>query len=432
MAGEDPIDADAAEPRLALLRQLGPGLVTGAADDDPSGIATYSQAGAQFGLNMLWTVVACLPLMIAIQSICARIGAVTGRGLAANIKQIFPAWFLILLVVLLVVANTINIAADIAAMGEAAVLTAPGLDAHIYVAGFAALSLLLQVFVPYHRYVGVLKWLTLALLAYVAVIFTVQIDWSQVALRTVMPQIAANKDSLTMLVAILGTTISPYLFFWQSAQEVEDITDAANSSVMLKAHPAEARRVLRRISVDTVVGMAFSELIAFFIILTTAVTLNVHHITDIDSASKAAEALKPIAGPFASLIFSLGIVGTGLLAIPVLAGSAAYAVAETLGWSEGLNHKLLEAKRFYGLIALATLGGLALSFTPIDPIKALVWSAVVNGVVAAPIMAVTMLVVVRKDIMGAFTATGLQRVVGWIATAAMAAAAIGMIVLMLI
>ena len=424
-----------ADSAVVVIEQLGPGLITGAADDDPSGIATYSQVGAQFGLNMLWAVVFALPLMIAIQSVAARIGSVTGKGLAANIKQVFPRWLLMVLVLLLLIANIINIAADIAAMGAAAALVAPGVDFHLYVLAFAALSLILQVFIAYHRYVAVLKYLTLALLAYVAVIFTVKIPWDQVALRTVLPQLALNKESAMMLVAVLGTTISPYLFFWQSAQEVEDIEDKANDKKALKpgvgddCDEVEARRQLRRIRVDTVVGMVFSELIAFFVILTAAVTLNVHHITKIDTAAQAAQALKPIAGPFASIIFSLGIIGTGLLAIPVLAGSAAYAVAETRGWTEGLNRKVMEAKGFYAIIALAVVGGVLLSFSPIDPIKALVWSAVVNGVAAVPIMAVTMIVSQRKDLMGEYTSSLLQRIFGWLATAGMGAAAVGMVAL---
>jgi NRAMP (natural resistance-associated macrophage protein)-like metal ion transporter len=428
----DEVSDEATGRAVDVIKQLGPGLITGAADDDPSGIATYSQAGAQFGPNMLWTVIVCLPMMIAIQSVAGRIGAVTGKGLAANIKQVFPRWLLTTLVVLLVVANTINIAADVAAMGSAAALVLPGIDFHIYVVAFAVISLLLQVFVAYHRYVSVLKWLTLALLAYVAVVFTVKIPWGEVGMRLVMPQFAINKDSLTMIVAILGTTISPYLFFWQSAQEVEEIEDADTENKVLRDDPVAARKGLRRIGIDTISGMVLSEAIAFFVILTTAVTLNVHHVTNIDSAAKAAEALKPIAGPFASIIFSLGILGTGLLAIPVLAGSAAYAVAETRGWKEGLSHKLLEAKEFYAIIVLAVLGGVALSFSPIDPIKALVLSAVVNGVVAVPIMAVTMLVAARKDLMGLCTATNLQRIFGWLATGVMGVAAVAMIVLMLV
>ncbi len=419
-----------AESAVQVIEHLGPGLITGAADDDPSGIATYSQVGAQYGLNMLWSVLICLPLMIAIQSICGRIGCVTGKGLAGNIKLVFPRWLLTLLVVLLLVANVINIAADVAAMGEAAALVLPGVDHHVYVVVFALVSLLLQVFIPYNRYVGVLKWLTLALLAYVAVIFTVKIPWGEVALRTVLPQLKIDKDSLTLLVALLGTTISPYLFFWQSSEEVEELEKGHDLPLMQGRDKGQARRALRRIRADTIIGMVFSELIAFFIILTTAVTLNVHHITDIDSAAKAAAALKPVAGPFASLVFSLGIVGTGLLAIPVLAGSAAYAVAETRGWTSGLNHKLFEAKEFYAIIALAVLGGIALSFSPIDPMKALVLSAVINGVAAVPIMAVTMIVVMRKDLMGVFVATPVQRIFGWLATAVMGVAAVGMLALM--
>lgn len=421
------------EAAVEVIKQLGPGLITGAADDDPSGIATYSQAGAQFGLNMLWSILACLPLMIAIQSIAGRIGCVTGKGLAGNIKAVFPRWLLTVLVLLLLVANVINIAADVAAMGEAAKLVLPGpIDMHVYVVVFAVLSLVLQLFLPYNRYVSVLKYLTLALLAYVAVIFTVKIPWDQVALRTFVPQFAVNKDSLTMIVAILGTTISPYLFFWQSSEEVEELEKGNDAPLKDKAGAARARKALRRIGVDTITGMVFSELIAFFVILTTAVTLNVHHVTNIDSAAKAAEALKPVAGPFASLIFSLGIIGTGLLAIPVLAGSAAYAVAETRGWTSGLNHKVLEAKEFYAIITAAVLGGIALSFSPIDPIKALVLSSVVNGVAAVPIMAITMIVAVRKDLMGIYIATPVQRIVGWLATAVMGVAAVGMLVLMVV
>jgi len=423
-------NGDAAESAVQVIEHLGPGLITGAADDDPSGIATYSQVGAQYGLNMLWSVLICLPLMIAIQSICGRIGCVTGKGLAGNIKLVFPRWLLTLLVVLLLVANVINIAADVAAMGEAAALVLPGVDYHVYVVVFALVSLVLQVFIPYNRYVRVLKWLTLAQLAYVAVIFTVKIPWGEVAGRTVLPHLKIDKDSLTLLVALLGTTISPYLFFWQSSEEVEELEKGHDLPLMQGREKGEARRALRRIRADTIIGMVFSELIAFFIILTTAVTLNVHHITDIDSAAKAAAALKPVAGPFASLVFSLGIVGTGLLAIPVLAGSAAYAVAETRGWTSGLNHKLFEAKEFYAIIALAVLGGIALSFSPIDPMKALVLSAVINGVAAVPIMAVTMIVVMRKDLMGVFVATPVQRIFGWLATAVMGAAAVGMLALM--
>lgn len=422
------LESKPAEKAVEVIQQLGPGLITGAADDDPSGIATYSQAGAQFGLNMLWTVVVCLPLMIAIQLIAARIGAVTGKGLAANIKAVFPRWLLTVLVGLLVVANTINIAADVAAMGAAAALVAPGVDFHIYVVGFALLSLLLQVFVAYHRYVSVLKWLTLALLAYVAVIFTVKIPWDQVALRTVLPQVEINKDTLTMMVAILGTTISPYLFFWQSAQEVEEIEDPANDKAALKANPKQARRGLRRIGVDTITGMVFSELIAFFVILTTAVTLNVHHVTNIDSAAKAAEALRPIAGVFTFAVFAAGIIGIGLLAVPVLAGSCAYALGEALGWTTGLDRKPLDARAFYGAIAVATLIGTGINFVGLDPIKALFWSAVLNGVVAVPLMGVIMVMAIQPKVMGRFTLPRVLWGMGWLSTAVMAVAVVIMFV----
>jgi NRAMP (natural resistance-associated macrophage protein)-like metal ion transporter len=411
----------------AFLVRLGPGLITGAADDDPSGVATYSQAGAQFGFQFLWATLFMLPLMIAIQSVCARIGVVTGRGLAAAIKCIFPRWLLLILVGLLLIANTLNIAADVAAMGEAATLVVPALGPHTYTVLFGLLSLGLQLFMPYQRYVAVLKWLTLALLAYAAVVFTVKIPWEKAALHTLFPSFALNRDSLTMLVGLLGTTISPYLFFWQSAQEVEDM-EARPGGAPLKDQPRGARREIRRIGIDTLTGMAFSEVIAFFIILTTAVTLNAHGQVDIATAAQAAQALRPIAGDFAYLIFSLGIIGAGLLAVPVLAGSAAYALAETQGWLHGLNLKVMEARPFYAIIAGSVLIGIGLGFTPMDPIKALFWSAVVNGVVAVPIMAVTLIVASKSEIMGRFTATRLQRVFGWLATGLMALAAVGMFV----
>jgi len=418
--------ASTSESAVRIIDRLGPGLVTGAADDDPSGIATYSQAGAQFGFQMLWSVVLCLPLMIAIQSICGRIGCVTGQGLASAIKRVFPVWMLMPLIALLLIANIINIAADVAAMGAAAQLVAPQLPVHVYTVFFGMLTLGLQLFIRYDKYVVVLKWLTLSLLAYVAVIFTVHIPWGQAIFHTVVPSFTINRASITMVVAILGTTISPYLFFWQSSQEVEDM-EAREGGKPLKDSPREARREIKRIGIDTITGMAFSELIAFFVILTTAVTLNVHGVKDINTASQAAEALRPIAGNFAFALFSLGIIGTGLLAIPVLAGSAAYAIAETQGWTYGLNRKVMEARQFYAIIAIAIAGGVLLGFTPIDPIKALFWSAVINGVAAVPIMAVTIIVACRKDIMGIFVATRMQKLFGWAATILMGLAAVGMI-----
>lgn len=399
------------------LRTLGPGLITGAADDDPSGIATYSQAGAQFGPNLLWSMVLMYPLMVGIQIVSARIGIVTGKGLAENIRDMFPRWLCLSLVLLLLIANTINIAADIAAMGAALRLVVGG-GAHGHAILFAVTSLILQVLVPYKRYVRVLKWLTLSLLAYVAVVFMVQVPWQEVLIRTVFPRITFSTEYITLLVALFGTTISPYLFFWQASQEVEDIKGDDERNPLLQA-PQNARREMRRIRFDTYIGMGFSNLVAFFIILSTAMTLNVAGITNIQTSAQAAEALRPLAGEVTFLLFSLGIIGTGMLAVPVLAGSAAYAVAECFHWPEGLDQKARAAKRFYGIIALATLGGVVLDFTSIDPVQALIWSAVINGVIAIPIMAVMMIMASKPEIMGAFVIKKKLRILGWSATGLM-------------
>ena len=409
--------------RPQLLRRLGPGLITGAADDDPSGIATYSQAGAAFGLNLLWTLLLTYPLMTAVQSICARIGRVTGKGLASNLAAVFPKWLVLGLVGLLFLANTINIGADLAAMGAAAELLA-GRGGELFAVAFAVLSLGLQVFVPYHRYVRLLKWMTLALFAYVGVAFTVWIDWGEVALRTVLPHLAGSQAIVTV-VAVFGTTISPYLFFWESSEEVEEQAGDPSAGALVD-HPEQAPEQLRRILWDNVLGMGVSNLIAFFIMLTAAVALHAHGVTDVQTTAQAAAALKPAAGPFASLLFSLGVVGTGLLAIPVLAGSAAYAVGELRGWNSGLESKPAEAVGFYSVIAAAVLLGLVFTWSGVDPIKALFWSAVVNGVISVPIMAAMMVVAGRRAQMGPFVATRAQTVLGWIATAVMAAAVAAM------
>jgi NRAMP (natural resistance-associated macrophage protein)-like metal ion transporter len=405
--------------RGALFPRLGPGLITGAADDDPSGIATYSQAGAGFGLNMLWTMLVLYPLMSTMQMISARIGRVTGHGLAANMRRIFPRWLVAGLVGLLLIANTINIGADLAAMGAAAELVT-GFSRHPFTLAFAALSLTLQVLVPYHRYVRFLKLLTLVLFAYVGVVLTVEIDWSEVAARTVMPQLALSAEAATTVVAVFGTTISPYLLFWQASEEVEDDEVDPTTGPLIE-HPEQAPKQLRRIRWDTYVGMAFANLIAFFIILTTAVTLHTAGATQIQTSAEAAEALRPIAGEFAFALFSLGIVGTGLLAVPVLAGSAAYAVCEAFGWKIGLEHKPREAVGFYTVIGLAVLVGLGVDYSPLDPIRALFWTAVVNGVVSVPLMAAMMIVISRRDEMGRFVAPLRLRAMGWLATACMAA-----------
>ncbi len=409
----------------SLLGRLGPGLITGAADDDPGGVATHSQAGAAFGFNMLWSVVLAYPLLAGIQQIVARIGRVTGHGLAANVKRVFPTWLLAILVLSLLVANTINIAADIAAMSEAATLVIPGMSKLAFALVIGIGCVLLEVFMSYKRYVGVLKWLTLSLLAYVGVVFTVKIPWGEVALRSFVPDISLTPAFLTMVVAVFGTTISPYMFFWQSSQEVEDLGPDAEKRSLLKT-PELADPELRRIRFDTWTGMAMCSLIAFFIVLTTSVTLHANGVTEIDSAAQAAQALRPIAGELAFWLFSLGIIGTGLLAVPVLAGSAAYAISESFGWPMGLDRKLGQAPGFYGIIAAATLGGMALTFADINPIKALFWSAVLNGLVAVPIMVVAMVLASRKSVMGPFVIGRTLKILGWIATGVMAAAGVGM------
>ena len=406
------------------LRKLGPGLVTGAADDDPSGIATYSQAGAKFGYELGWTVVLTYPLMVAVQMISARLGRVTGRGLADNIRQNFPAPVLYVLVIMLLVANTINVAADLAAMGQSLQLVVGG-SAHVYAVLFGVVSLALEIYLPYRRYVTYLKWLTLVLFAYVAVALVADIAWSEALSGMLWPTAIPSADMLTVIVAVFGTTISPYLFFWQAAQEVEEV-NANPKAHPLKQSPSQARSQLRRINIDTYVGMGLSNAIALFIMIATAATLHRAGVGDIQTSAQAAEALRPIAGPFAFLLFSLGIIGTGMLAIPVLTGSAAYAVAETFGWRRGLDRKLREARRFYAIIALATLGGTALTFGPIDPIRALFWSAVINGVISVPVLIVMMLLAGNAKVMGPFVAGRPLKVVGWLATLVMAAAVCAM------
>ena len=403
----------------AFLRHVGPGVVTGAADDDPSGIATYTQAGAQFGTGVLWTVFLTLPFMIGIQLVSARIGRQSGKGIAANLREHTPRTFLFAIVGLLLVANTINIAADIAAMGEAAQLVVGGGE-HFHSVAFGIITLALQVFVPYRRLAPILKWLTLSLFVYVAAAFSVTIPWGRVLHDLVVPHIESSPAFWMMIVAILGTTISPYLFFWQASQEVEEmrlrgIRAGAESRATLK-------HAKRRMRLDTVVGMLFSNGVAFFVMLMGAVVLHSAGITDVQSAAQAAQALRPLAGDFAFALFSLGIIATGLLAVPVLASSAAYAVAEAFGWPEGLERHWREAKGFYAIIGIATIVGTGLDFSPIDPMKALYWSAVVNGVVAVPIMVAMMLLAGNDTVMGALPVGRKTRFLGWGSVLLMAAA----------
>ena len=408
-----------------VYERLGPGLITGAADDDPSGIATYSQAGAQFGFGLVWTLFLTTPLMIGIQMLSARIGWATGEGLTTNIGKMCPRWLTVFLISLLVVANTINIAADIGAMGEAVRILIGGKLA-VYVIGFGALCIATQVFFSYERIVRILKWLTLGLFAYVAVVLSVAVPWRQAISQSFQPwaHFPANVPLgayAAMIVAVLGTTISPYLFFWQAAQEVED-NNRRPRAAELKTHPAYAAEHLLRIKQDTFIGMGFSNIIALCIVVATAVTLNQQGITDIQTSAQAAQALRPIAGEFAFELFAFGIIGTGLLAVPVLAGSAAYAVSELFGWKTGLSQGFREARGFYLIIAVATGVGTLMSVFEVDPIKALVWSAIVNGIISVPIMAVIMMIGQSKNLMGHYTISARHRVFGWAATGIMAVA----------
>ena len=409
--------------------KLGSGLITGAADDDPSGIATYSQAGAQFGYNMLWTLVLTLPLMIAIQLISARIGVVTGQGIAYNIKKHYSKSLLCGIVSLLFIANTLNISADIVAMGDALKLLIGG-PRHLYAIIFGLVSLVLQVFIPYHKYVRFLKWLTLSLFSYVAVAFIIHIPWKMVAVRTVLPHMSMHAEFLMMVVAIFGTTISPYLFFWQASQEVEELSSNPGR-MALNQDPQQANTQLNRIKIDTSVGMVFSNLIAFFIMLATAAVLNSHNITNIQTSAGAAEALRPLAGNYAFFLFALGIIGTGMLAIPVMAGSTAYAVAEAFKWREGMELKPLFAKGFYSIIILSTLIGMGLGFSTLSPIKALYWCAIVNGVIAVPIMTMMMFIASNTQIMGNLIVKDKLKLFGWVATLVMAIVVLAMFITMI-
>lgn len=421
-AGEPSLAVGSSKPRL--LGVLGPGLITGASDDDPSGIGTYSQAGAQLGFGITWTMLLTYPLMVAIQEISARVGRVTGRGLAGNICRHYPGWMLQAIVLSLFAANAINIGADLGAMGDATKLLIGG-STTVYVVLFGVVCVLAQILVQYARYVHALKWLSLSLFAYVAALAAVRVPWGEALKGLLVPRIAWNGDYLTTLVAIAGTTISPYLFFWQAAEEAEDVRVKPARTPLIMAW-RQAPGAFARIRADTLAGMGFSNLIAVSIMITTAATLNAKGVTNIATSAQAAEALKPIAGELASLIFTIGIIGTGLLGIPVLAGSAAYALAEGRRWPVGLARRPKEALAFYFSLAVATSLGVGLNFTPVDPIKALYWSAVINGVVAVPVMVILMLMTAQRRIMGEFTIGGWLRALGWMSTAAMAACVGGM------
>ncbi len=407
----------------SFIRHVGPGVVAGAADDDPSGIATYTQAGAQFSYGLLWTVFLTLPFMTAIQLVSARIGRQSGKGIAANLRDHAPRPFLLAVVALLVGANTINIAADIAAMGEALQLVVGG-GQHFHAVLFGVLTLLLQVFVPYRRLGPILKWMTLSLFVYVAAVFAVKVPWGEVLHAVLVPHLQWDTGYWMMIVALLGTTISPYLFFWQASHEVEELRLSGRSHRDDSAH--DTRRAVRRMRFDTIVGMVFSNAVAFCIMLVGAAVLYTAGIHEVTSAAQAAAALKPLAGDLAFSLFAIGIIATGLLAVPVLASSAAYAVAEAFGWTEGLEHSWREARGFYAIIAVATVVGTGLDFTPIDPMKALYWSAVVNGVVAVPIMVGMMVLSGKREVMGEQVVRRKTRALGWGAAVLMAVAVVMM------
>lgn len=397
-------------------------MVTGAADDDPSGVATYSQVGAQFGYGMGWAILFSYPLLASIQAISAEIGSVTGMGVAQNLRRHYPRWLLQIVVNLLLIANIINLGADLGAMGAALGLLIGG-PVMVYAELFAIVCVLMEIFMSYTSYARVLKWSTLALLSYVAVVFVAGVDWGKAAYGALVPNFVFDNAHAMALVAILGTTISPYLFFWQAGQEVEE--QHRRHVKPLCVAPRRAGSELRRIRLDTMLGMGFSHLTALFIVIATAATLNAHGITHVESSAQAAEALRPIAGDFAFALFAIGIIGTGMLAVPILAGSAAYAVSESFGWVEGLDRKPREAKAFYATIAVATIAGLTLNYVGVDPIKALYWAAVVNGVLAAPLMVVMMLIATNRAAMGKLRVSGKLAAGGWLATAVMGIVAVG-------
>jgi NRAMP (natural resistance-associated macrophage protein)-like metal ion transporter len=409
----------------SLLKSLGPGIITGAADDDPSGIATYSVAGAQLGTKLLWTALVTWPLMAAVQMMCARIGKVTGQGLAANFKKRFPKWLLFVFVIALLVANTINIGADLAGMADAAAMLS-GINSHWFVVVFALMISWATVRLEYQQIANVLKWLVLVLFAYPITAFVVGADWGHVLRDTFIPSMPHSRDEWSTVVAILGTTISPYLFFWQTSEEVEE-EKSAGQSTLAKRRGATAEELHLR-NIDVGVGAFFSNMVMYFIILATAITLNRHGITHIETSRQAAEALQPFAGKFATTLFTLGIVGVGFLAIPTLAGSTAYAFAETLGWRQGLNLKLRQARWFYALILVSTGVGVALDFIGINPVKALYWTAVINGLLAPFLLVAILMIAGNRKLMQGQPSSPLGWIVVAITTAAMFVAGVAMFV----
>ncbi len=408
---------------------LGPGWTTGAADDDPSGIATYSQAGATYGFQLLWLAPLTFPLMAIVQEMCARIGLVTGQGLAANIRDYMPGWVLYIATLLLLTANIFNIGADLGAMSKAVQLLIPGFSFGSLVLGFAILSLALQIFVPYERYARLLKFLALVLFSYVLTALIINLNWSYILSRAITPSITFSKDQLILITGVLGTTISPYLFFWQTSQEVEEgILKNLKKKITPRLRNGGVKTDIKNMRIDVWTGMFVSNLVMFFIIVVCAAILNANGLTNIQTAEQAAAALRPLAGNNAYLLFTLGIIGTGLLAVPILAGSASYALSENFGWTNGLHRELKEANAFYGVIIIAMAIGLIINFIGLDPIKALIYSAVLNGLVAPVILVMIVLLSANKKIMGDYVNHKFVTVLGWVITVIMILAGIGAIV----
>ncbi|MGH1575104.1 NRAMP family divalent metal transporter [Methylobacterium sp. P31] len=422
--GDAERSATVAPTKPRLLKVLGPGLITGASDDDPSGIATYSQAGAQFGYSVLWTMLLTYPLMWAVQEISARIGRTTGRGIAGNLRKHYPPVVALAVLPLLLVANIINLGADLGAMADALSLLS-GAPRALLVPVLGGICVALQMGLRYTRYASLLKWLSLSLFAYFATALLVDVRWEEVLHGLLVPSLNTGRGFWLTVVAVLGTTISPYLFFWQAAQEVED-QKADPRRAPLKHAPHQGPYALARIRLDTALGMGFSNVVALAIMVTTAATLHARGVTDIQTSTDAAKALEPVIGHLAFAVFTLGIISTGFLAIPVLGGSAAYALGEFRRWPVGLERHPVEAKAFYAALVLATLLGVAVTLSPISPIKALFWSAVANGVLAAPIMALLMRMAGKPKIMGEFVITGPLRLLGWAATGVMTLATLAL------
>lgn len=404
-----------------LFRVLGPGLITGASDDDPSGIGTYAQSGAKFGYSMLWMALVSYPLMLTVQYICAKIGLVTGEGLASILRKHYPRWVVLSSVLVLLVANTINAGADIGAIAAAVNLLVPAIPIKVAIVPISLILVAIIVIGSYERVVSIFKWLTFSLFAYVAAAFFAKADWGQVLHSTFIPTLKADSDFVAMIVAILGTTISPYLFFWQITNEVEEQRKEGRS---LSERQGATKADLKYAAIDVNAGMFVSNLVMYFIILTTAATLHVNGKFNISSAQEAAMALRPLAGDAATLLFAIGLIGTGFLAVPILTSSAAFALSEAFGWRRGLDEKWYRAPHFYSIILVSTILGMALNFSSINPMQALYWTAVLNGILAPPLLTILMLVSGNKKIMGDKVNSGLVSIVGWATTIIMYVAAV--------